>query len=710
MPTLRDRESEILKDSRLLSDGHNSIPPVLPHHLVPAAVMVKLAKAGKNQGDPKIMAPPPKEVEDSEDEEMSDEEDERSGEEVIIPQKKRQEGYHNSRKEVKGAKNGKNAKKEDSDEEDVDNSEEEEEEEEEDEFEPAVMKATAAAPASDDKDEDEDEDEDGEEEDDSEEEPIEIAPAKGKKAPVKAVPVKAKSTAEDVDEEDDDEEEDDEDEEEDDDEEEEKDEEEENEPTSTVGKMPNPPRSPWKMVKLLETKLLWIGPSLRVKVASRVMVEAEVALEAEVVAEAEMNLVAEAGEVLEVKEASEEVEEEETISHKERRRSLTELNDNPVPLELERCKSPTSGSNHQMATHGGGRAGEQCSATASHLPFSMRPPGDNVNGHCTSPTSQSCGSGKRLSSADVSKVNRWGPGKPPFRKAQSAACMEISLPVTTEDSRENSYTRSRSSSISSIDKDSKEAITALYFMESFARKNDSTISPCLFVGTSLGMTSSHKSMAVGEAAAGKASRSLAQHIPGPGSIEGMKGAAGGVMGELTRARIALDERGQRLGELEEKTAGMMTSAEAFSKHAHEEQEKVPTLTTPIQHSTRSPSQSNQRNMQINRTAEQQNDHLDNHPGPHYDTHWRQASQGGWDAIGRGPGHRPMITPQREAQATDQRAVAAPALLTPLVVLESPLIPAASARHQPQPLGAISGCERQLPAPITPQGFSTSPCS
>uniref|UniRef100_A0A8D1HYH8 Ral transcription factor IIE subunit 1 n=1 Tax=Sus scrofa TaxID=9823 RepID=A0A8D1HYH8_PIG len=134
--------------------------------------------------------------------------------------------------------------------------------------------------------------------------------------------------------------------------------------------------------------------------------------------------------------------------------SLTELNDSPVPLELERCKSPTS---------------------------------DHVNGHCTSPTSQSCGSGKRLSSADVSKVNRWGPGRPPFRKAQSAACMEISLPVTAEESRENSYNRSRSSSISSIDKDSKEAITALYFMESFARKNDSTISPCLFVGTSLGM-------------------------------------------------------------------------------------------------------------------------------------------------------------------------------------------------------------------------------
>lgn len=46
-------------------------------------------------------------------------------------------------------------------------------------------------------------------------------------------------------------------------------------------------------------------------------------------------------------------------------------------------------------------------------------------------------------------------------------------------------------------------------------------------------------------------------------------AASGVVGELARARIALDERGQRLGELEERTALMMTSAEAFSKHAHE---------------------------------------------------------------------------------------------------------------------------------------------
>lgn len=81
------------------------------------------------------------------------------------------------------------------------------------------------------------------------------------------------------------------------------------------------------------------------------------------------------------------------------------------------------------------------------------------------------------------------------------------------------------------------------------------------------------SLLVGETAAGKASRSLAQHIPGPGNMEGMKGAASGVVGELARARIALDERGQKLGELEERTAAMMASAESFSKHAHDVRER-----------------------------------------------------------------------------------------------------------------------------------------
>lgn len=49
----------------------------------------------------------------------------------------------------------------------------------------------------------------------------------------------------------------------------------------------------------------------------------------------------------------------------------------------------------------------------------------------------------------------------------------------------------------------------------------------------------------------------------------MKGAASGVVGELARARLALDERGQKLSDLEERTAAMMSSADSFSKHAHE---------------------------------------------------------------------------------------------------------------------------------------------
>ncbi|XP_059417966.1 syntaxin-binding protein 5-like isoform X10 [Carassius carassius] len=450
---------------------------------------------------------------------------------------------------------------------------------------------------------------------------------------------------------------------------------------------------------------------------------------------------------------------------------LTELSDNQVSLDLERSKSPTS---------------------------------DHVNGHCTSPTSHPClaGRAKVPGGPEGPRLARRGPGRPPFRKAQSAACMEVSLPVSslTEESRENSFSRSRSSSVSSIDRETKEAVTTLQFAESYVRKSDTLPTPCLWVGTSLGLVliipmsiptdeqerledpvtvaptgtvlmlkgsilqigfldcggvlinspyevwrdqhapddpdrprkrklvnfspsssqeasgdghlavvcserqakvffmpsqaclyvhnitessfvlradvvSVYNSVCLacfcanghimtlslpslrplldvsylpltdmriartfcftnggqalylcspteiqritysqemcdnlqemlgelftpietpeaqnrgflkgffggnaqtfdreelfGEAAAGKASRSLAQHIPGQGGMEGMKAAAGGVVGELARARIALDERGQRLGELEERTALMMTSAETFSKHAHE---------------------------------------------------------------------------------------------------------------------------------------------
>ncbi|KAM6934826.1 syntaxin-binding protein 5-like isoform 5-T5 [Xenentodon cancila] len=502
---------------------------------------------------------------------------------------------------------------------------------------------------------------------------------------------------------------------------------------------------------------------------------------------------------------------------------LTELTDNQQSIDMERSKSPTS-VHYSTFLHNDPRVLPEpvASLRASHcspvfylldnvkgpgrklsLPTDLKTDLDHVNGHCTSPTSQPCSAGKpRIPMGpEGPRLTRRGPGRPPFRKAQSAACMEISLPVShTEESRENSFSRSRSSSVSSIDRDTKEAITTLQFGESYGRKSDALPTPCLWVGTSLGvvllipmsipidqeermedpvtvgpsgavqmlkgsvlrfgfldcagaliqssyevwrdlnapedpdrprrrklvhfspsssqdaageghlavvcserqakiflmpsqsclfvhnitessfvlradvvpmcnsvclacfcanghvMTLSLPSLRplmdinylpltdmriartffftnggqalylsspteiqritysqemcdnlqemlgelftpietpeaqnrgflkgffggnaqtfdreelFGEAAAGKASRSLAQHIPGQGGVEGMKVAASGAVGELARARIALDERGQRLGELEERTALMMTSAETFSKHAHE---------------------------------------------------------------------------------------------------------------------------------------------
>uniref|UniRef100_A0AAY4BNI8 Syntaxin-binding protein 5-like n=1 Tax=Denticeps clupeoides TaxID=299321 RepID=A0AAY4BNI8_9TELE len=519
--------------------------------------------------------------------------------------------------------------------------------------------------------------------------------------------------------------------------------------------------------------------------------------------------------------------------------SLTELSDNQVSMDAERSKSPTSVP-YPSSLHNDHRSqGDTLSSLrpSHYSPVFYLLDNDHVNGHCTSSSSQACAAGRARGPGgpEGPRLARRGPGRPPFRKAQSAACMEISLPVSSHaegyasrramlqqlhgvsmyshdehhatsycwserESRENSFSRSRSSSVSSIDRDTKEAVTALQFGESYGRKTDALPTPCLWVGTSLGLvllipmsiptddqerqeepvtmaptgtvlmlkgsvlrfgfldlrgavisapyevwrdpnaqedperprkrklvnfspSSSQENcgeghLAVvcserqavvflmpaqvclhvhniteasfvlradlvsfcnsvclacfcanghvmtlslpslrplldvnylpltdmriartfcftnggqalylsspteiqritysqemcdnlqdllgelftpietpeaqnrgflkgffggntqtfdreelfGEAAAGKASRSLAQHIPGQAGMEGMKAAAGGAVGELARARIALDERGQRLGELEERTALLMTSAETFSKHAHE---------------------------------------------------------------------------------------------------------------------------------------------
>lgn len=60
-------------------------------------------------------------------------------------------------------------------------------------------------------------------------------------------------------------------------------------------------------------------------------------------------------------------------------------------------------------------------------------------------------------------------------------------------------------------------------------------------------------------------------------------------------------------------------------------------------------------MKINQMVKQRNDHPDDRLGSHYDTHWCQAIQGsGCNWLGLS--HRPMISLQRVAQITNQRAV------------------------------------------------------
>ena len=62
----------------------------------------------------------------------------------------------------------------------------------------------------------------------------------------------------------------------------------------------------------------------------------------------------------------------------------------------------------------------------------------------------------------------------------------FSAQLCCSDAKDNSFTRSRSSSVTSIDRESREAICSFCFCESFPRKSDSLVSPCLLVGTTQG--------------------------------------------------------------------------------------------------------------------------------------------------------------------------------------------------------------------------------
>ncbi|GLH03019.1 Uncharacterized protein GBIM_08949 [Gryllus bimaculatus] len=70
-------------------------------------------------------------------------------------------------------------------------------------------------------------------------------------------------------------------------------------------------------------------------------------------------------------------------------------------------------------------------------------------------------------------------------------------------------------------------------------------------------------------ASGRASRTVAKHIPGPSAnMEDMGRRVTSVTSEIGRAHQMMVERGEKLGQLEDRTQRMMSEAETFSTTAH----------------------------------------------------------------------------------------------------------------------------------------------
>lgn len=74
-------------------------------------------------------------------------------------------------------------------------------------------------------------------------------------------------------------------------------------------------------------------------------------------------------------------------------------------------------------------------------------------------------------------------------------------------------------------------------------------------------------LSVGEAASGKANKSVAKHIPG--SLEGLGARASCAANEVNRAHKLMLERGEKLNQLEDRAERMRSEAENFSSSAHD---------------------------------------------------------------------------------------------------------------------------------------------
>lgn len=92
------------------------------------------------------------------------------------------------------------------------------------------------------------------------------------------------------------------------------------------------------------------------------------------------------------------------------------------------------------------------------------------------------------------------------------------------------------------------------------------------VASSAASKQSDRDELFGECSAGKASRGVAKHIgsSGQSGLDKLKSAAVGTMGhDLRLAREGLDERGEKLGEIEDRTLQMMLQSESYAQSAHQ---------------------------------------------------------------------------------------------------------------------------------------------
>jgi len=72
--------------------------------------------------------------------------------------------------------------------------------------------------------------------------------------------------------------------------------------------------------------------------------------------------------------------------------------------------------------------------------------------------------------------------------------------------------------------------------------------------------------AVGESS-GKASRSIARHIPGPSTLDPSRMAAGSAAAAVSNTMLLLNERGEKLSQVEDRTEMMAESARQYGDGA-----------------------------------------------------------------------------------------------------------------------------------------------